>query len=131
MDFTMQRAFIVDKVKSWDAMLLPERNSIGAPNIEILIQMGVTVLYGMDDAFGFNTTSSTKNELIQRLALAISKEELQAPKEYADELRAYEVTITTSNPKFSAPAGQHDDRVISLALAWFAVNGTGENWLIS
>jgi hypothetical protein len=36
-------------------------------------------------------------------------------------LRSYEVEVTTTNPKFSAPDGQHDDRVISLALAWWQV----------
>ncbi len=119
MDFTMQRLFIVEKVKEWHAILLPERNSIGAPNIEMLIHAGLQVERGVDGGAGFNTTSGTKAELIQRLAMGISKGELKAPKEYADELRAYEVEITTTNPKFSAPAGQHDDRVISLALAWW------------
>lgn len=120
MDFTMQRAFIIDKIKTWDAVLLPERNSIGAPNIEMLVQAGVSIKRGPDGGAGFNTTAGTKPELIQRLATAIERGDIKIPVEYADELRAYEVTITTANPKFSAPSGQHDDRVISLALAWWA-----------
>lgn len=127
MDFTMQRLFIVDKCDEWHAMVLPERNSIGAPNIEMLINAGTMVERGPDGGAGFNTTSSTKAELIQRLATGIEKGELKAPREYADELRAYEVTITTTNPKFSAPEGQHDDRVISLALAWWKASGQ-DNW---
>lgn len=121
MDFTMQRSFIVDKVKAWSAMVLPERNSIGAPNIEILIAAGLSVITGPDGGAGFNTTAITKSELIYRLATAVEKVEFKAPKEYADEMRAYEVTVTTTNPKFSAPTGQHDDRVISLALAWWSI----------
>lgn len=128
MDFTMQRLFIVEKVQAWGASLLPERNSIGAPNIEMLINAGLRVEHGPDGGAGFNTTSGTKAELIQRLATGIERGELKAPKEYADELRAYEVTVTTANPKFSAPEGQHDDRVISLALAWWAGS---TSWLIS
>lgn len=122
MDFTMQRGFIVDKVKAWKGSLLPERNSIGAPNIEALIHSGVRVAAGPDGGKGFNTSSVTKSQLIMTLALAMDKKEIKAPKEYADETRAYEVEITTANPKFSAPTGQHDDRVISLALAVWAAS---------
>lgn len=121
MDFTMQRAFVVERIRKWNAALLPERNSIGAPNIEALAQAGVSITIGPDGAAGFNTTSGTKAQLILALALAMDKKEILAPKEYAGELRAYEVEVTTTNPKFSAPDGQHDDRVISLALAWWCV----------
>lgn len=127
MDFTMQRSFIVNKVNAWGASVLPERNSIGAPNIELLVFAGLPVLRGPDSGLGFNTTSATKAGLIQRLATVIEKKEIKAPVEYADELRAYEVTITTTNPKFSAPDGQHDDRVISLALANWAAT-SGDDW---
>lgn len=122
MDFSMQRMFIVDKVKEWDAIILPERNSIGAPNIEMLMSAGLRVANGMDGGAGFNTTATSKAELIQKLATGIEKVEFFAPVEYAEELRAYEVTITTTNPKFGAPDGQHDDRVISLALAWWCAS---------
>ncbi len=121
MDFTMQRAFIVERVKKWNAQLLPERNSIGAPNIENLMQAGLSIVLGPDGAAGFNTTSATKSNLILALALAMDAKDIKAPKEYSGELRAYEVEVTTTNPKFSAPEGQHDDRVISLALAWWCV----------
>lgn len=125
MDFTVQRGFIVERCQKWGAMLLPERNSIGAPNIEALIQAGLSVALGPDNGAGFNTTSGTKSQLIMSLALGMDKKEIKAPKEYADEIRAYEVEVTTANPKFSAPSGLHDDRVISLALAWWcALNGS-------
>jgi hypothetical protein len=130
MDFSTQRLFIVQKVLEWHAIILPERNSIGAPNIEMLIHAGLQVERGPDGGAGFNTTSGTKAELIQRLATGIEKGELKAPKEYADELRAYEVTVTTTNPKFSAPTGQHDDRVISLALAWWKASGQDTWYMI-
>lgn len=121
MDFTMQRAFIVERVQAWNATLLPERNSIGAPNIEALIQEGLTIAIGPDGGAGFNTTSGTKSQLILGLALAMDRKEIRLPREYAGEMRAYEVEVTASNPKFSAPEGQHDDRVISAALAWWCV----------
>lgn len=121
MDYTMQRGFIVDRLKRWvGVILLPERNSMGAPNIENLASVGVKIALGPDSGLGFNTTSSSKNQLIMTLALAMEKTEILLPLEYADEIRAYEVEILTTNPKFSAPPGQHDDKVISAALAWWA-----------
>ena len=120
MDYSMQRSFIIDKLKQWEGVvLLPERNSMGAPNIEDLEHAGVIINNGPDHGLGFNTTASSKSDLIMRLALAMQKREVQLPIEYADELRAYEVQVMTANPKFSAPKGQHDDRVISAALAWY------------
>lgn len=129
MDFTMQRQFIISRAKDWGAVLLPERNSIGAPNIEMLAHAGLTIARGPDNVAGFNTTSATKSELIMSLALAFDKREIKAPKEYAGEMRTYEVEVTTTNPKFSAPDGQHDDRVISLALAWWQV--ANNTWWMS
>jgi hypothetical protein len=125
MDYSMQREFVKSKMWAWDnPPLLPERNSIGTPNIEMLMQDGLNIAYGPDGAPGFNTTSITKSQLIMALALGMDKKEPRLPKEYAGEMRAYEVEVTTTNPKFSAPDGQHDDRVISSALAWWlAVRG--------
>jgi hypothetical protein len=120
MDYTMQRGFITSLLAKWrGVILLPERNSMGAPNIESLIADGVSVARGHDGGYGYNTTSTSKSELIMRLALAMEKQEVKLPREYADELRGYEVEITAANPKFGAPKGQHDDRVISAALAWW------------
>lgn len=122
MDYAMQREFIKGRLKAWaNPPVLPERNSIGVPNIEMLIRDGIHVAYGPDGAPGFNTTSNTKSELIMNLALGLDRKEPKLPKEYAGEMRAYEVEVTTANPKFSAPDGQHDDRVISSALAWWQV----------
>jgi hypothetical protein len=67
---------------------------------------------------GFSTTATTKAGLIQGLAAALEHEKFLVPVDYADELRAFEVDTSSGHPKFSAPEGQHDDRVISLALCW-------------
>lgn len=125
-DYTVQRERVIDRVNRWQAKVLPERNSIGQPNIEILEQRGVALLAGPDGGRGFNTTATTKPELIQRLASGLEHDGFSAPREYADELRAYEVEITASgHSKFSAPEGRHDDRVMSLALCWWAMTSTG------
>ena len=129
MDYTQQRAAIIDRLGRWpEITLLPERNSIGQPNIEMLEASGFQISNGPDGRRGFNTTSSTKAELIQRIATSIERGELKLPADYRDEFRAYEVTITSTNPKFSAPSGLHDDRVMSAALAWWAATNTS-GWL--
>ena len=128
-DFTYQRERLISLAKRWSVRgVLPERNSIGVPNIEML-QGRAFVLRGPDDGLGFNTTATTKPALIQKLANAIEHDGLKIPVEYAEELRAYQVELSTSgHPKFGAPEGLHDDRVISLALAWWAataIRGAG------
>ena len=105
--------------------VLPERNSIGAPNIE-LIRERVHVLYGMDGGLGFNTLPTTKPPLIEGLAVALSHHGFKVPKAAADELRAYQVELSTvGHPKFGAPEGLHDDWVIALALTWHAMTAGG------
>ncbi len=122
-DYTYQRARIIDFCKRWNlAGLLPERNSIGQPNIELLEAAGLPILRGPDGQDGFNTTATSKPELIQKLASALEHDGFGVPAEYADELKSYEVTTSaTGHNKFSAPSGYHDDRVISLALCWWAM----------
>jgi hypothetical protein len=121
-DFTYQRERLYTMAARWNtAGVLPERNSIGEPNIEI-IRERVNVLYGADGRMGFDTTGSTKPPLIESLAAALEHDGFKVPRDYADELRAYEVSMTPQGkPKFGAPDGLHDDRVISLALAWRAM----------
>lgn len=124
-DFTYQREKLVGLAHKWDAAVMAERNSIGEPNLEMLRER-VKLLTGPDNRPGFNTTSTTKPGLIQGLANALERSEFQVPADYADELRVYQVeTLAGGHPKFSAPEGQHDDRVISLALAWYAMSRVG------
>jgi hypothetical protein len=125
-DFTYQRERVIGMALRWGvAGTLPERNSIGVPNIELLMSK-IRILHGPDDGLGFNTSATTKPELIQDLANGLEHSGFKVPKDYADELRAYEVEMSTSgHPKFSAPQGLHDDRVISLALCWRAMTSGG------
>ncbi len=126
-DYTYQRTRIIDACRRWSiAGLLPERNSIGQPNIELLEAAGVPILWGHDLKPGFSTTATTKPELIQALAGALEHDAFDVPTDYADELRSYEVmTSASGRNQFSAPEGQHDDRVMSLALCWWAMTKTG------
>jgi hypothetical protein len=128
-DYTFQREKLVEMANRWSAPVLPERNSIGVPNIELLVDR-IQVLNGPDGARGFGTTATTKPALIQGLASAIEHHGFQIPADYADEMRSYQVEITSSgHPKFEAQAGQHDDRVISLALAWRGISAV--SWFMT
>lgn len=74
------------------------------------------------DAIGITFSSKQKQQLIQNLAVMLSREELLIPTDpiFADELERYEYEQTANgNFKYSAPSGYHDDCVCSLALvAW-------------
>ena len=130
-DFSYQRARIIEKCNRWPGLrLLPERNSIGQPNIELLREY-IPIVYGPDSSPGFNTIATTKPALIQRLAAGLEHEGFTVPLDYADELRSYQVEFTGSGAaKFSAPSGYHDDRVISLALAYWATTGLSASSMI-
>ena len=76
----------------------------------------------------FNTNNESKNQIISRLNLSINKELISLPRfalDLREELLNYKMnqTAVRKQPSFSAPAGRHDDCVISLALAnWIYTN---------
>lgn len=129
-DFGYQRERVIDILSRWGAAVLPERNSIGQPNIE-LMRDRVTVLGGPDNLPGFMTTATSKPALIQSLASGLEHGGLQIPVEYTDELLTYQVeAMTSGHLRFEAPKGQHDDRVMSLALAYRAMTTPAATGLV-
>jgi len=68
---------------------------------------------------GYKFTNESKRILIDNLILYIAKAEVTFPeiKELIDELELFEYDTSSPNIKYSAPAGFHDDFVISLGLA--------------
>jgi hypothetical protein len=69
---------------------------------------------------------STKQPLIQNLALAFERHGFKVPYDAIDELRAFEVlTMASGYNRFTAPSGMHDDWVIMLAILWYAMTGGG------
>lgn len=111
-------------------LLMPERNSIGEPIIEQLVDEGFWVGAGLDDKLGFATTATSKPMIIDSLTLSFEREEFQFINDpvWLGELEAYERTVSriTGRPQYSAPEGAHDDTVIARALMRHAVaNSTG------
>jgi len=96
------------------AHIIAERNAMGAPVVEQLQRDGLPV-------FGFNTTSATKAAIIQELALAFERGSVTIPNDpvLIGELQAFEGKLLPSGLiRYAAPAGLHDDCVMSLAMAW-------------
>jgi hypothetical protein len=112
----LQRARIARLARAWGVRaVLAEANAIGEPNVEALLAEGVPVS-------GFTTTALTKPPLIESLVRAIEDCEialLDHPVLIAElEAYTYSANPYTGRYRYSAPAGQHDDTVIALALAW-------------
>lgn len=99
-----------------------ESNSIGRPVIDHMRQRGLSIQE-------FSTTSATKTAIIQKLQSAFEHGEIQIINEpiLISELQAYEGVQMSTYWKYGAPAGMHDDTVMSLAIAWDA---TGNQDLI-
>jgi len=115
--WSLQRGRVKALAERWrPTMILAEENSIGSPNIEALQAEGLPVR-------GFTTTNETKAEIIEHLALLIETNRISYPPipELLAELQSFEMeTLKSGRIRYGAPAGMHDDIVISLALAAWA-----------
>lgn len=75
----------------------------------------------------FQTTNSSKQVIIDELALALEQSKITLPNDdlLISELESYEMErLPGGTFRYSAPPGAHDDTVIALALAWQAANNT-------
>lgn len=100
------------------AAWIAEQNSIGMPLVEQLQYEGYPVQ-------AFVTTNATKAQIIDALALAFERGELQILNDAIGiaELEAYEMERLPSGLiRYSAPDGIHDDTVMRLALAWYGAS---------
>lgn len=93
-----------------------EDNSIGQPVIDHLRARGMTIV-------PFHTSAASKMPLIQALQSAFEHGTVKILNDpvQVGELQAYEGKRTASGFSYSAPAGMHDDCVMALALAHFAL----------
>jgi hypothetical protein len=118
-NYNLQRARLIALFERYGKpAVVAEANSMGGPQIEALQLAGVAVQ-------AFTTTNATKAQIIDALALAFERGDLSIPDDPAllSELEAYESERLPSGLiRYSAPDGMHDDRVMSLALAWYAAS---------
>lgn len=105
--------------------IVAEKNSMGEPLIEQLFRSGMPVE-------AFLTTNDTKASIIDSLALAFEKDEIEILDDpvCVAELQAYEVErLPSGRFRYNAPEGFHDDTVMSMALAWSEVSKPMD-WLV-
>lgn len=106
-----------------NALCVIDSTGLGDPIVEDLQRSGLSIWYEGDKP-GFKFTNSTKNSLIQNLAICLEQRRITFPNEpiLIDELNSYEYQITDGGKiTYGAPDGKHDDSVISLALACWAL----------
>lgn len=94
-----------------DAKVLVDSTGLGDPVLEEL-----QVEHGNIEGYHFSPTS--KQKLMEGLAVSIQGHELEFPKGYiTQELELFEYEFTRTGVRYSAPEGHHDDCVMALALA--------------
>ena len=117
LDWSIQVSRIKAALQRYNhAEVLVDSTGIGEPVYESLRAAGCK-------AEPYSLTQSSKNDIINHLALALEQGTIVLPKpalwpEGIDEIEAFEYSITDSgNVRTSAPSGVHDDCVIGLGLA--------------
>lgn len=81
--------------------------------------IGEDVASKRDDVELFIFTERTRQQLLEGLALAIQKRLISFPEgQITTELENFEFISTRTGVKYAAPAGDSDDCVMALALAW-------------
>ena len=101
-------------------VIVAEANAMGAPLIEALQRDGLPVQ-------PFTTTAATKQRAIDALALAFERGDIRILRDEVliAELQAFEMKrLPSGHIRYAAPEGMHDDTVMALALAWWAVAET-------
>lgn len=115
LDYHVQRSRIIAAYERFKPeQMIIEANSMGWPNIDELSVAGYPVI-------PFNTTSRTKHAIIDQLrhAFELGQIAILPDEGLIDEILAFESERLPSGLiRYSAPSGQHDDQVMSLALAW-------------
>jgi len=108
----------IEKIGSFigDRPTLVDSTGVGDPVVEELQRASPFVE-------GFKFSSTSKQQLMEGLAQAISKRDLQYPDNWLrTELDIFEFVHSRTGVKYSAPPGSHDDGVCALALAVRAKN---------
>jgi len=100
------------------ADIIAEQNSMGGPLVEELQYRNLPVT-------PFTTTMHTKMDAVRALSLAFERQDIKILNDptLVSELQAYEQKQLLTGWRFEAPEGMHDDCVMALMLAWWAVSG--------
>lgn len=107
-----------------NALCIIDSTGVGDPIVEDLSRAGLSLWYHGDRP-GYKFTNDSKSQLINNLAISIEQRRITFPYEpvLIDELQSFEYSFTDGGGKikYGAPDGKHDDCVISLGLACWAL----------
>tara|TARA_B100000767_G_scaffold272114_1_gene299123 strand:+ start:1465 stop:2691 length:1227 start_codon:yes stop_codon:yes gene_type:complete len=116
-EWTTMVTEIVTRIRKWNATTMIEVNSIG----DVIFEM---VKKQWQDTHPFITTSKSKQEIVEGLILDMNDTVISIPQPQLfswlyNELSmfTYDYNPKTRSIKYGHPSGQHDDTVISLAIA--------------
>lgn len=117
-DYVIQRGRLKALNDVWHPFkVIAESNAMGVPIIEELQRDSIPVQ-------PFHTGNASKALAIDALALAFEQEVIKIPNNpvLLGELQAFQSKKTpTGLATYGAPEGQHDDMVMSLAMAWYGI----------
>ena len=116
-DWSVMTKNVLERVKKWNASILIEINSSG----DVIFEM---IKKQWPDTHPFVTSNSSKNEIIEGLAVDLNEGQTKlAPKNKTEALWfelsifEYEYSPKTRTLRYNAPSGGfHDDTVMSLAI---------------
>lgn len=121
-DYTVQVQYIAAIAAKFGAYVLMDVTGVGAPIYEQLQIQARKKGFRCEE---YLFTNATKKPLIENLQVGIQNRDIKLPDipVLINELRIFEYVLTkTRMLSYSAPAGAHDDAVISLALAYLAAS---------
>ena len=108
---------ILEKLNKWKPSLLVEVNSIG----DVIYEQ---IKKKYQNTHPFVTTGKSKTEIVEGLILDFNEQTIKIPNEtiypalnHEMSIFTYDYNVRTRSVKYGHPPGQHDDTVISLALA--------------
>jgi phage FluMu gp28-like protein len=119
LDWAVQKQRIITTIQAYGARLLIDSTGIGDPIYDDLKRAGLSIE-------GYKFTQESKKKLIELLMLSFEQERIKILDEQVqkNEIDIFEYTIGQSGTvHYSAPDGYHDDCVIALALANWALFG--------
>ena len=121
-DYPFQKARILATAQRYNrARITIDSTVVGMPIKEDLERMGAYI----DD---FKFSNKSKKELIEKLSIFIEQKAIRIPNDpiLKDELESFGYRLSKDNNIiYSAPQGQHDDCVISLALSVWNLSSYG------
>lgn len=122
---------------SWEHTIARLRRLIGTtPALVDATGVGDPVVERLQREIGPNVggyvfTAQSKQQLMERLALAIQSREVRFPEGVLlDELESFEFEVTRTGVRYTAPEGLHDDCVCALALAVAARKPEVRRWFL-